>query len=452
MAIRGIDGSIGSIPVGFGRNPAPSSAPTGNAGGARAPKDVFSDARTSPVAIDPASNGAAGGPSGVTPSPQVVKTEHDLIKARQALGNAEQQLAFDKLLAQRDPFWGLMPWNWGKLGQDQKRVDQLTQDLAHKTQEESAELQTFGAAQVETARFQVFGEQLTYLENKYGKSTAARLAREVYYNDPHWDVASMSPPADEATLLQTGLPPKDDALMMAPNGDPVDMSHVAVAMDWQLNPPSILGIKSPVDIQDATLVGDLAQSSINTAVSFADAKKTDAKASLGDIAKTTFEGYANRPQLLGDIDGLNLASRLGQNPNARLSDLFNAYYSGGGPNGRMDELAASSPFIRKNGSVPVRDAQGNYVLDMGKLTDATMQFAKAMRDNEKAFRWIQGKDSSPRWANVTDAQLAQSVPAIVSGLFGPWFQQEQAQERPAPEPAPVSVEPRGHRGPYGRIS
>jgi hypothetical protein len=395
------------------------------------PMDSFAQGTASAPTLPVLPPGGTGG-APVIPAPQVEKTQQDLVETREQLGNAMETLARDQALA-RNPLWWL--FHQGAVNQDQQRIDHLNGQLNGLLSDQTAETAKFGAAQVETARFQAFSQQLGVLEKKYGKKEAARLARQVYYDSGVWDLNTNSLPASSAARLATGLPPKNEAQsMMTPNGQVIDMTHVAVAMDWALNPPRLSGMNPA----DATLVGDLAQTSLNTAVS---AKNFH---NIQDAAASNFGTYASTNQLRGDIDGLNLAARLSQDPKASLSDTFNAYFQAG-PSDPIGEFAASSPFVERDQNGPVVNSSGNYVTDLPVLANATIQFARYIRDGERLEDAGKGNYGSVDSARVTDKQIDQAAAAVM-GQWVQWFNQEQAQERGIS--TPIAVDPRGR----GRLS
>jgi len=74
----------------------------------------------------------------------------------------------------------------------------------------------------------------------------------------------------------------------------------------------------------------------------------------------------------GDVDGLNLANRMANDPTLSFSQALGGYYGGQPPasHSRIDELATHSQYFKRdeNGQ-PLRDSNGRYQIDTGKLAE-----------------------------------------------------------------------------------
>jgi hypothetical protein len=308
---------------------------------------------------------------------QALDTQRKLSELRQQAGKLQLELDNRNLFQKaRDAITG---------GDDAKeaQIAKLKTDIAALETVEKAQPQNA----VERARFTVFNERMATLEKELGKSGAATIARQTYYNSAVWNVGGGTLPASEAQVLAAGLPHDPNysggqavggysGRMRTPDGKEVDMGHVAAALDWQVNadrvpdnywvpgvPPT--RIPNPFTLDTVTLTGDVGSAVKNTAAG-------DNVASRADTAIRN-EGTEDWN---GDIDGLNLANRLRQNPNLSITDALKGYYGTGQYQNRIDEYATHSRYIQRDANgVPQRDAQGDYVVDRDKLAREAKGFA-----------------------------------------------------------------------------
>ncbi len=265
------------------------------------------------------------------------------------------------------------------------RVAQLRQRITSLEQTERAQ----PAEAVEHARFTVFNQRMATLERELGRNGAATIARQTYYNSAAWNTGAGTSSASEAQVLAAGLPHAPDYIgglatggyggrMRTPDGQEVDMGHVAAALDWQVNAdriPLLINLNplmlppvlttNPFNLETVTLTGDVGSAVRNTAAGDNVAARADE--AIGDERNEDW---------YGDIDGLNLANRLRQNPNASIADTLNGYYGTGQYQNRVDEFATHSRHIQRDANgVPQRDAQGHYVVDTERLSREAYGFS-----------------------------------------------------------------------------
>ncbi|MCK6546455.1 hypothetical protein L6R52_11445, partial [Myxococcota bacterium] len=289
---------------------------------------------------------------------EALDNQRALSEARQELGNAQLELE-NRNIFQRG-------WDFVTGGDDAKeqRIGELEQAVADLEAEE-AKLPPDAVAQ---ARLTVFEERLAAIEATQGKGEAARLARQTYYNSDVWNGAAGTGKASEAEIDAAGFPRGAwhsgaatdgyDGEMQTRDGNVVDMGHVACALDWQVNGRG--GFPNPFDANAVTLTGDLASAILRTPAGGDPAAAIDA------------EGDADWN---GDLDGNNLAKRLADDPDASLADTVRGYYSGDYRD-RIDEWATHSKYVeRSDDGVPLRDADGHYVLDRDQLQRDANGFA-----------------------------------------------------------------------------
>lgn len=375
---------------------------------ARAARDV--DAPVVTRSLDPGAPGGPTGPAGtariehVDPVQQArqeaVALERELSEARQALGQAQQRLEQRNLLQKG--------WDWLSNG-DEAQEEEIEQLQGRVDALEAKEARLPQDA-VERARFTVFNERLAELEATQGKGAAAQLARQTYYNSGVWNGAAGTPPATPGQINAAGFPRGEyngsEAVggfggeMRDPDGNPVDMGHVACALDWQVNAHRLSGVYgNPFDANAVTISGDVASAMVNTPIGPDAAKRArEAIAAEGDADWN------------GDIDGQNLAHRLASDPGASLTDTVRGYY-GGDQQRRIDEWATHSKYVRRDeAGVPLRDPHGNYQLDRDRLQGDAHNFANLL---SKGAALIPGNDYAER--EVVDA-------------FGAWLRQAQAAQ------------------------
>lgn len=334
---------------------------------------------------------------------QALQTQQQLSQLRQEAGKL--QLELDN----RNPLSKV--WDGVTGGDDAKeaRVAELRQQITALEQTERSQ----PADAVERARFTVFTERMASLERELGKSGAATIARQTYYNSPVWNAGAGTSEASQAQIMAAGLPHDPtyiDGLasggyggrMRTPDGKEVDMGHVACALDWQVNAdriPSTINLNpivvppvlvpNPFNLETVTLTGDVASAVRNTA----------AGANANTRADTAI-GREGNEDWYGDIDGLNLANRLRQNPNASIADTLNGYYSTGQYQNRMDEFATHSRHIvRDQNGVPQRDENGHYKVDRDTLSREAYAFSIIL--NPKSINNPAGEvtDAWTRWFN-----------------------------------------------------
>ena len=179
MAIR-IDGSSVFVPRNTLAETPESRPQTSNVG--ISTEDAFVDRPMRAMRVVP----GPGGDSSVAPPPAVVQNQNDLVQARETLGAAMQKLQqYEAQLS--NPLWELWPGNWGKIATAERAVSRAKANLQQAQNTEQADIAQYGAAAVERARFQSFGQQLRTLEREHGKNAAARLVRQVYYDNLNWD-------------------------------------------------------------------------------------------------------------------------------------------------------------------------------------------------------------------------------------------------------------------------
>lgn len=353
-------------------------------------KDTRMTANASPVLTGQspqvAQAGGVTGPAAVQATP-AYRTQKELSEKRQQLGKDMQELEMLNQMVSQAPLTVL--FKGGRMDELGKRIDQTKKDI----QGLEAVAATQPKEDVQRASFQVFNERLAALEAEGGREKAARLARQSYYNDTQFNASAGTLPASESELLKAGFP--KDPLMKAPNGDVIDMGHVACALDWKVNPSVMNHLGA--DLDQVTLTGDLGAA----AVSMGNGRRSAADA-LGR--------EASPPDLYGDIDGLNLAARLEAQPSRSMADTLSSYY-GNNPKNRMQEFASHSPYVQKDaGGQPMKDAAGNFVLDDGKLQTAAMDFAKELQ----RVRYSGG---------VEDTTLTSNAAQVVKE-WKSWFDQE----------------------------
>lgn len=172
------------------------------------------------------------------------------------------------------------------------------------------------------------------------------------------------------------------------------MGHVSCALDWQLNPSPTHNLL--VDLEQVTLTGDLAAAAQHHA-----ANDGSAEASL--------EAQAGRADLLGDLDGLNLAARIRANRGTDVGTLLRDYYATGSDADRMDEFAShSSLFKREADGTPIQDPEGRWVLDGSQLAGKVRTFATRLALIEYG----------------ADGSALGKLPASVDAVLAAWASQE----------------------------
>lgn len=300
----------------------------------------------------------------------------------------------------------------------QEQINQLQQQITALEQTEATQPQDA----VERARFTVFNERMAQLEAQLGKEGAATIARQTYYNSDVWNNAAGTEPASAAAINAAGLPHEpgnnaDAAVggfsghMRTPDGREVDMGHVAAALDWQVNASRIpdnfaipqawnlVSIDNPFNLNAVTVMGDVASAMT----------QTDRNGNLAANADTAIAGQQDY-DWNGDIDGLNLANRLRQDPNLSITDALNGYYGTGQYQNRINEYATHGDYIRRDSSgAPLRDAQGNYQVDTQRLANEGREFAEILdRDVGGILGVSQGDypatEVSEAWARWLNSQ------------------------------------------------
>jgi len=348
-------------PAGARSTPTPAPAPTPRAAETSAPTRAAETPTPTPQprqvrdgfeAAEARGTAGAQGVNQVNNDPayrQALDTQRQLSALRQEAGRLQLGLDNRSLFQKgRDAITG---------GDDatEARIARLRQDIAGLENVERAQPQDA----VERARFTVFNERMATLERELGKSGAATIARQTYYNSAVWNVGGGTLPASEAQVLAAGLPHDPNysggqavggysGRMRTPDGREVDMGHVAAALDWQVNadrvpdnywlpgiPPT--RIPNPFTLETVTLTGDVGSAVKNTAAGNNVARRADTA-----IANERNEDW------YGDIDGLNLANRLRQNPNMSLTQALNGYYGTGQYQNRIDEFATHSRHIQRD--------------------------------------------------------------------------------------------------------
>lgn len=335
-------------------------------------------------------------PAGDDVDAAALANQRELSDARQALGDAQLELEGRNPL--RRGWDALVP---GKTD-GEERVEELEARVRELEEAEDA----LPREAVERARFTVFNERLAELEAEHGTETAARLARQTYYNSDVWNGAALTGKASEGEINAAGLPHGDysggiavggyGGAMRTPDGRPVDMGHVAAALDWQVNDHG--GHGNPFDENAITLSGDIASAIKRT--EGADDAEAAAEAAIGA------EGDADWN---GDIDGNNLAHRLEQNEGQTLAETLSGYYDSGDYEQRVDEWATHSKYIeRDEQGVPLREADGSYVVDEDELRGNANGFLKLLTkgksllpttdyaDREVVDAWVEWLDAQPR--------------------------------------------------------
>jgi hypothetical protein len=366
----------------------------------------------------PAETAAVTRVNGTTVDEQALQTQRDLSNLRQQMGTLQQQLE-DRHIGTRflDMFRGGDDQTRERIGQLQGQITSLEQ--VERSQPQEA---------VERARFTVFNERMAQLESQMGRQAAATIARQTYYNSDTWNNAAGSERASAGDINAAGLPRAPDynaseavggysGEMRTPDGRPVDMGHVASALDWQVNADRLprhfmipqaynqVGITNPFNLGTVTLTGDVASAMTRTS-------------RTGDIAASADAAIARENDFdwNGDIDGLNLANRLSQNPNLSLTDALNGYYGSGQYQNRIDEFATHSPYVQRDeNGVPRRDAQGNYQLETGRLGTDARNFAEMLdKDVLSTLGFTEGDYST---TEVVDA-------------FGRWLNEQRREQLP----------------------
>ncbi|MBN8226147.1 hypothetical protein JYK02_01340 [Corallococcus macrosporus] len=308
---------------------------------------------------------------------QALGTQRRLSDLRQTAGRLQLGLDNRSIIQKgRDAFTG-------KAEATEAEIVRLKQNIAALENVERGQPQDA----VERARFTVFNERMPKLELELGKSGAATIARQTYYNSVTWNVGRGSLPASEGKVLAAGLPHAPDysggqavggygGRMRSPDGSEVDMGHVTAALDWQVNsarvPKSYLvptvppvAIPNPFTLDTVTLTGDVASAVRNTA-------KGNNAAHRADLAISR-EGNED---WYGDIDGLNLANRLRQKPALSITQALTDYYGTGQYQRRMDEFATHSRYIQRDAQgTPQRDAQGDYAVKRDLLARDAYAFS-----------------------------------------------------------------------------
>lgn len=316
----------------------------------------------------------ASGASGVTQKQiaEATKTQQDLSRARQELG-AEQQRQQPPLDPARRWAKKLVDRFTGRDKENEKRLKQLEKKVKDLERVEASQ----PVEAVERARFTVFQQRFAELEKEMGTKGAITIARQTYYDSGVWNGARGSIPASEAAINRAGLPHHPTYVkgianegyggeMRTPDGRQVDMGHVVAGLDFKIN-GNVPG--SPLDINSATLSGDVASAINNGAV-----RGPDARSRAWDAIKA--EGDAD---WRGDIDATNLAHRYENDPKQRVSDLFATYYGNGAYQHRVTELAGHSKYIKRENGQPVRDASGGFVVDREALQRDASRFATLLR-------------------------------------------------------------------------
>ncbi|MBL8956570.1 MAG: hypothetical protein JNK82_37695 [Myxococcaceae bacterium] len=280
---------------------------------------------------------------------QALTTQRELSAARQQLGQLQQR-------RERQPVLMLDLATDRQIAQLQEKVSAL--EKLEASQPEKSVLK---------ARFTVFNERMGELEKTLGKSQAATIARQTYYNGPTWNAPSGTMPATIGAINAAGLPHGKfnpniaaggfEGEMMTPDGKAVDMGHVSAALDWQVN--RHLGLSEG----EVTVVGDLGSAMRNTSSSSPSAKAADEALDI--------EGPGDWN---GDLDGQNLANRMRQNPNLSITDALKGYYGTGDHKNRVNEWASHSPYI-------VRNADGRPALDR----EGNFQFTPQLKADSEAF-------------------------------------------------------------------
>ncbi|QRO00360.1 hypothetical protein JRI60_15670 [Archangium violaceum] len=354
----------------------------------------------------------AGGVAQVGNDPayqEALKTQRELSGLRQQLGRVQLELE------NRNPFEKARDAITGGDNGKEKQIQDLKAKISALENVERAQ----PAEAVERARFTVFMDRMGELEKTMGKGEAATIARQTYYNSTVWNVGGGTPfGASEGAINAAGLPHDPNysggmavggysGRMRTPDGQEVDMGHVACALDWQVNekrvpdnyllptlPPT--RIPNPFNLQTVTLTGDVASAIKNTA-------RGDNAGARADTAI----GNEGKEDWYGDIDGLNLANRLAQNPNQSLTQVLGDYYGKGQYQNRIDEFATHSRYIQRDGQgQPLRDAQGHYVVDKQKLESEAYAFANIL---------------SPKSINNPSGEVVNA--------WSRWFNQEQDAAR-----------------------
>jgi hypothetical protein len=308
---------------------------------------------------------------------QALATQRRLSELRQAAGRLQRRLD-DR---------GILQWGRDAITHEaeatEATIDQLKQGIAALENSERAQPQDA----VERARFTVFIERMSKLELELGKSGAATIARQTYYNSLVWNGGGGSSSASDAEVLAAGLPHEPDysgglsvggygGRMRTPDGIEVDMGHVAAALDWQVNANRVPRgytnlldplhpIPNPFTLDTVTLTGDVASAVRNTARG----KDTARRADLAIAREGNEDWY-------GDIDGLNLANRLRRKPTQSITQALKDYYSAGQYKKRIDEFATHSRYIRRDAQgTPQRDAEGAPVVNSDLLAREAYAFS-----------------------------------------------------------------------------
>jgi hypothetical protein len=334
---------------------------------------------------------------------EALTTQQQLSQTRQEAGRIQGELDNRNIFTKA--------WE-GLTGADDGREQQVAQLQQQITALEQVE-RSQPAEAVERARFTVFNERMATLERERGPGAAATIARQTYYNSLPWNVGGGTTRASDAEILSAGLPHAPDyqdslavggygGRMRTPDGTVVDMGHVAAALDWQVNAsriPNTLpiggdpwgngGIPNPFTLDTVTLTGDVASAIRNTAAG--DNVPERATAAINAEGDEDWNG---------DIDGLNLAHRLQQNPSQGIAGALNSYYGTGQDQNRIDEYATHSRYIQRDGDgVPQRDAQGHYVVDRERLAREAHAFSIIL--DPRALNNPSGEvvDAWSRWLN-----------------------------------------------------
>ncbi|WP_257448659.1 hypothetical protein [Archangium lipolyticum] len=320
-----------------------------------------------------AATAAVAGVHGI--DPKVLDTQEKLSTARQKLG--EYKLSG---------------------GKDESTLKQLENEVAELEKQEEVQFKNPDLKDdVEKAQFVVLEKRMGELEKQYGKHKAATLARQTYYNSDLWNLAGGSAKASDDQVLALGLPHtpgqknSDVAVggyagqMRTPDGQPVDMGHVLCGMDWQLNKDRVPKTLSVDDLAKAVgkeKLGDIIKSLPGGEPDIPNPFTKGFVTLTGDIGSAVAARYNGTSaddaiknesdyDWNGDLDGLNLAKRLADNPNQSITDAMKSYYGSGEYKNRVDEYATHGGFVKRDGNgQPIKDKNGHYELDTKAIANA----------------------------------------------------------------------------------
>ncbi|HLT31007.1 MAG TPA: hypothetical protein VK013_13280 [Myxococcaceae bacterium] len=287
---------------------------------------------------------------------EALRVQQELADTRRALGAALEQ---EGELARRAEGDGVLAdANGQRLTALATEINALRAQLSALEASEASQPRE----DVERARFEVFLDSFDALERSRGPEVASRLSRQAWYNDRKFNVAAGTSAASESDLLKTGFP--RSPLMRSPSGDQIDMGHLTCALDWQLNPSPTHGLL--VDLEEVTLTGDLAAAAQHLAAT-------------GGDPLASLDAQAGRADLLGDVDGLNLAARLRSNPGSDVGGLLRDYYATGSDADRLDELASHSRLFKRDASgAALQDEAGRWILDREVISEKVRTFTTTL--------------------------------------------------------------------------